>query len=183
MTLLLSGSSSRCRSPTEAGRIWRSQSAVLLRLGQLARTTSDLRATVAAFAVGLADFGLFRSAVPFRKPRWHPPAIAVLLPSTVTRWFPLMPDNHRSISGRSSWLRGLSEHKCDAADTMGAGLQGWKACSCWRRTTQLAALPFRGSAPVAKPAATSGFGASECPHPRLARHEWRSTRRAPPLCK
>jgi len=31
----------------------------------------------------------------------------------------------------------LSEHKCDAAYTMGAGLQCCKAC------TQLAALPFR----------------------------------------
>jgi hypothetical protein len=66
-------------------------------------------------------------------------AIAVLLPSRVTRWFPLMHDNHRSVSGHSSWLGGLSEHKCAAADTMGAGLQGWKA------RTQLAALPFWGS--------------------------------------
>jgi hypothetical protein len=62
---------------------------------------------------------------------------------------PLMPDNIGPISGRSSWLGGLAEHKCAAADTMGAGLQGWKAF------TQLAALPFWGSAPVAKPAAAN----------------------------
>jgi hypothetical protein len=91
--------------------------------------------------------------VPSRKPRWHPSAMAVPLPlplpSRATRWFPLMPDNIGPISGRSSWLGGLAEHKCAAADTMGAGLQGWKAF------TQLAALPFWGSAPVAKPAAAN----------------------------
>ena len=43
----------------------------------------------------------------------------------------------------------LSEHKCDAAYTMGAGLQCCKAC------TQLAALAFRASAPVTKPAAAN----------------------------
>jgi hypothetical protein len=63
--------------------------------------------------------------VPSRKPRWHPSAMAVPLPlpSRATRWFPLMPDNIGPISGRSSWLGGLAEHKCVAADTMGAGLQ------------------------------------------------------------
>ena len=43
----------------------------------------------------------------------------------------------------------LSEYKCDAAYTMGAGLQCCKAC------TQLAALAFRASAPVTKPAAAN----------------------------
>ena len=31
--------------------------------------------------------------MPSRKPRWHPSAMAVPLPSGATRWFPLMPDN------------------------------------------------------------------------------------------
>ena len=131
----------------------------------------------------LSGFRPRQLAGPSRKPAVASPAIAVLLASRATRWFPLMPDNLWSISGRSSWLRGLSEHKCDAAYTMGAGLQCCKAC------TQLAALAFRASAPVTKPAAANcsnkraRFGASECPHPRLARHEWRSTRPAPPLFK